>query len=133
MKKSLIYLTILFLSLLMFSSCLSDPLAFDIVESPVKMEFDGPDLAAAQLIVNVVAMELDKTDILDKDIGIVETPINGLTIKVYINEDELVEEITTDGEGKATLTTDWEKVSSVSKLEWTGTYNDTAFRIYQNF
>jgi len=111
MKKTLYYfLSALCIISITFTSCLSDPLAFDVVESPVLMEFEGPDGSAEKIEVVASVMELDKSGILDQNVGIVSTPVSGLLIKVYINEDQLVGEVTTDSSGKASFSADWSAV-----------------------
>lgn len=112
--------------------CTKSDLAFDLVESPVLIEFDGPDSSAEMFEMTATVTELDKTGILDNKVGIVSTPINGLTLSVYSEQDNLLDELTTNGQGEVILNKDWNDMGSISRLEWTGIHNGISFRIYKN-
>lgn len=131
MKINNIYL-LLSTTLLILIGCTSSDLAFDIVESPVLIEFDGPDSSAEILTVSAAVFELDKSGILDNAVGIKSTPISGLSLTVFTDEDTVLDQVTTDAQGVAVFTKPWSEMGSVSRLEWTGEHNGVAFRIYKN-
>lgn len=127
------YISLFLLTALMaLVSCTSSDLAFDIVESPVLIEFDGPDSSAEMLTVTATVYELDKSGILDNAVGITSTAVSGLSLTVYTDEDTVLDQVTTNSEGVAVFTKAWSEVGSVSRLEWTGEHNGVAFRIYKN-
>ena len=123
----------LFLIVSLISSCVSDELAFDVVESPVLALFDGPDTGEAMMTVTATFYELDKSGILDNSIGIDSIPLSDLSISVFINENTLLQELKTDANGQAIFSKAWEEVSSSSRLEWVGVHDGVPFRIYKNF
>lgn len=129
--KSILYTSILF-SLIVLSSCLSDDLAFDVVESPVLAVFE--DVSSTDMLTMTATFyELDKSGILDQAIGIDSMPISGLEISVYIEESALIGSYITDASGKVSFESSLDALGTSSRLEWVGTYNDTPFRIYKNF
>jgi len=118
----------------LLSSCTSDDLAFDIIESPVLATFEESiDSQEGMLSMTATFYELDKSGILDKNIGIDSTLISGLTIEVFINENTSVGQLTTDSNGQATLEKSLGDLGGASRLEWVGTHSGTPFRIYRNF
>ncbi len=119
---------------ILVTSCTSENLAFDVIESPVLATFEETiDSEEGILTMSATFYELDKSGILDKNIGIDSTLISGMTVEVFINENTLVGEITTDSEGKAVFAKSFSELEGASRLEWVGTYSDTPFRIYRNF
>lgn len=127
----------IFLFLLMgclLASCAKDDLAFDIIESPVLAQFEALDAGdPGMLKVKATFLDLDKTGILDNTIGIDSIPVSGLTLKIYVFESNLVGELMTDGDGSVIFEEELTNLQGAGRLEWVGTYEDTPFRIYQNF
>lgn len=118
----------------LLTSCTSDDLAFDIIESPVLATFEE-SIDSQEGILNMTATfyELDKSGILDQNIGIDSTLITGLTIEVFINENTSVGQLTTDSNGQAVFEKSLGDLGGASRLEWVGSHNSTPFRIYRNF
>ena len=119
---------------LLLTSCTSDDLAFDVIESPVLATFEESiDSQEGIITMTATFYELDKSGILDKNIGIDSTLISGLSIEVFINENTMVGSLTTDSNGQATFEKPLRDLGNASRLEWVGNYLDTPFRIYRNF
>lgn len=114
-------------------SCQENDLAFDIIESPVLATFEMLDSDDATLAVKATFFDLDKSGILDQSIGIDSTRISGLPIEVFINESTLVESFVTDSNGEVVFEEPVSDLLGTGRLEWTGTFDGTPFRIYQNF
>lgn len=120
--------------MLLLSACTSDDLAFDVIESPVLATFEESiDSEEGILTMTATFYELDKSGILDQNIGIDSTAITGLSIEVFIKEKTSVGQLTTDSNGEATLEISFSELEGASRLEWVGSYNSTPFRIYRNF
>ncbi|PHN07281.1 hypothetical protein [Flavilitoribacter nigricans] len=116
------------------ASCAKDDLAFDIIESPVLAQFEAlGDTDPGMLKVKATFLDLDKSGILDQNIGIDSLPVAGLEIKVYVFESDLVGELMTDSDGSVIFEEEITNLMGASRLEWVGVYEDTPFRIYQNF
>lgn len=119
---------------LVLSSCTSDDLAFEIIESPVLALFEeNMDDTTGSIAMTATFYELDKSGILDKNIGIDSTLISGLTLDIFINETTKVGSVTTGSDGIAVFEKSVEALGGASRLEWVGTHNNVPFRIYQNF
>ncbi len=119
---------------MLVTSCTSENLAFDVIESPVLATFEETiDSQEGILTMSATFYELDKSGILDKNIGIDSTLISGMTVEVFINENTLIGELTTDSEGKVVLEKPLSELDGASRLEWVGSYSSTPFRIYRNF
>ena len=122
------------LSACLLASCSKDELAFDIIESPVLAQFEKmSDAAPGMLKVKATFYDLDKSGILDHTIGIDSIPVVGLTIKVFVFESSLVSELTTGSDGSVIFEKDITALQGAGRLEWVGTYEETPFRIYQNY
>lgn len=118
----------------LLAACSKDDLAFDIIESPVLAEFESLDDAGAGMLkIKANFYDLDKSGILDNTIGIDSLPVTGLAVKVYVFESTLVGEYTTDGSGEIIFEEEFSSLQGASRLEWVGSFEDTPFRIYQNF
>lgn len=118
----------------LLSSCTSDDLAFEVIESPVLATFEESiDSQEGILTMTATFYELDKSGILDQTIGIDSTLIVGMPVSVFINENTLVGEFTTGSDGKVLLEKSFGDLNGASRLEWVGNYNATPFRIYRNF
>lgn len=116
------------------ASCAKDDLAFDIIESPVLAQFETlNDAEPGMLKMKATFFDLDKSGILDHTIGIDSLPVAGLEIKVYVYESDLVSELMTDSDGSVIFEEEISNLNGASRLEWVGTYEETPFRIYQNF
>jgi len=119
---------------ILLSSCTSDDLAFDVIESPVLATFEeSVDSQEGILSMTATFYELDKSGILDKNIGIDSTLISGLSIEIFVNEKTSVGQVTTGSDGKAVFEKSFGDLGGASRLEWVGTHNGTPFRIYRNF
>ncbi len=114
-------------------SCQEDDLAFEVIESPVLALFETLESDETTLSVEATFYELDKSGILDYNIGIDSTLISGLPIEVFINETQLIGSFVTDGNGAVIFEAPKSELIGAFRLEWTGTHDDTPFRIYQNF
>lgn len=134
--KYLSYITKPILCLLIaisFISCEEEELAFEVVASPVLATFETTVPATAgNVSVTATFYELDKSGILDKNIGIDSMPINGLAVDVFVNEATLVGNLVTDSEGKAVFETAPSDLQGTTRLEWVGEYSGQSFRIYKN-
>ena len=118
--------------MLFASSCTSDELAFDVVESPVLALFDGPTTTDEMMSITATFYELDKSGILDQNIGIDSTLISNLAIRIFTDDKVMLDELTTDAKGQIEFTRALSEIGSTSRLEWAGNYNDIAFRVYKN-
>ncbi|GGZ14585.1 hypothetical protein GCM10007049_03090 [Echinicola pacifica] len=122
----------------MFSCEDAIELATPNVASPVLVVVAGSTFPMDSPVeVSAKFLELDKTGILDHTVGIDSIPVSDLQIMVYINQTDEVSSIMTDGEGIADLTVSWADLGLSSpgsgdqvKLEFTGTYQNIAFRKY---
>lgn len=117
---------------ILLPSCTSDDLAFDVIESPVLAVFEE-DIDGGMLRMTATFYELDKSGILDQNIGIDSTVVSDLPVEIFINENNQVGSVTTDDSGQAIFETAVEDLQGASRLEWVGNYNNTPFRIYRNF
>ena len=131
MKKLPIFSLLLLISTL-FTACIEEKLAFDVIESPVLAVFDEMPADEGAIKLKATFYELDKTGILDKDIGIDSTLLSGLEISIYINENQLIESMSTDANGTVILEKTLDDIFNASRLEYVGIHNDIPFRIYKN-
>ena len=118
---------------LIFTSCLKDDLAFDVVESPVLAVFEDMGAGTDNLTVKATFYDLDKSGILDHTIGIDSIPVANMEISVFILSNQLVETLTTDASGEVVFDVPWTELAGSSRLEWVGQYDDIDFRIFHNF
>ncbi len=125
-------IALLFCSILM-ASCLEEDLAFDVIESPVLAIFGDASISNDMLSMTGTFYELNKSGILDHTVGIDSTLLSGLSVAVYVNSDELVQQLTTGADGTAVLTTDIADLNGASTLEWVGEYNGVPFRLLERF
>ena len=109
---------------------------FDIVASPVLATFDGQSFKPTEPVtVMATFYELDKSGILDQNVGIDSTIISGLDITVFINESTKVGDFVTDVDGLIRFEKSWDDIGGarpVVRLEWVGEFNNTSFRIFHN-
>ena len=124
----------IFIVSIFLSSCTSDDLAFEVIESPVLAIFEETiDTDNDLLSMTATFYELDKSGILDKNIGIDSTLITGMAVEIFINESSLVGSLTTDSNGQAVFEKPLGDLAGTSRLEWVGNHQSTPFRIYRNF
>ncbi|MCG8318121.1 MAG: hypothetical protein MI921_01350 [Cytophagales bacterium] len=109
---------------------------FDILASPVLATFEGQNFKATESVaVTATFYELDKSGILDHNIGIDSMAISGLDIRVFINGSTKIGDFVTDAEGQIQFEKSWDDIGgagSVVRLEWVGEYSETSFRIFHN-
>lgn len=118
---------------LVFTSCLKDDLAFDVIESPVLAVFEDMTGGTDNLTVKATFYDLDKSGILDNSIGIDSIPVSNLEISVFILSNQLVETLTTDANGAVVFDAPLTDLAGSSRLEWVGKHDDIDFRIFHNF
>ena len=122
-----------FLLLFMLTACLDDELAFTVEASPVKADIVKVDSTADGMVAYVGTFtELDKDGILDVNVGIIATPVPGLELDVYSQTQVLLETVVTDASGQTTFSVPADRLDGVTRLEWSGTFNGSAFRILTN-
>ncbi|MEM9676408.1 MAG: hypothetical protein AAF992_27700, partial [Bacteroidota bacterium] len=127
MKKIYSLILSAFLSLTLFSSCEEESdMAFDRVTSPVLLETSVLSSDGTIDEIQATFYELDKTGILDQNVGIDSIPVSNLAIEVFSGS-TLVGNFTTDGSG--TFVVQQDQAQFPGKLEYVGTYNEIAFRI----
>jgi len=127
-------LTIVFFIAILFSACISEDLAFEVIESPVLATFEeSVDTQEGILSMTATFYELDKSGILDQNIGIDSTLVTGLSLQIFVDESALVDEVMTDSQGKAVFEKSLNDLNGSRRIEWVGTHANTAFRIYRNF
>ena len=102
------------------------------IESPVLAVF-SEETDAGMLRMTATFYELDKSGILDKNVGIDSTVVSGLSLELFINEDTPVGTLTTDANGKAVFEKATSDLLGANRIEWVGNHNNTPFRIYRNF
>ncbi|WKN30605.1 hypothetical protein PZB74_16705 [Porifericola rhodea] len=111
------------LAILLLAACEEESdMAFDRVESPVFLQYDSvaPDQVQATFF------DLDKSGILDEQVGIQYLPIEGMEIEVS-HDGNLLGTYTTNAEGSIIV-----QYSSEFPHEFAGSYDETAFRIFKN-
>lgn len=140
MKKIINKLAILALVLSVISCIEAEDLATPNVAAPVLVVLEGNEFdAAADVTVAGSFYELDKSGILDRNVGIDSIPVSGLEITVFIDQTNEIGTMTTDSQGKILFENPWTSLGlsepssgSQIRLEFAGTYNDIAFRKYHN-
>ena len=132
---------IAFVALAYLSSCVEGvELATPNVASPVLVMLQGNVFdASAPVSIQGQFYELDKTGILDQNVGIDSIPVSGLQIKVFINQTEEIGSVTTDNSGKIIFQQPWTSLGVPNptsgrqiRLEFAGTHKNVAFRQYHN-
>ena len=119
---------------ILLAACSKDDLAFDIIESPVLVLFESQgDAQPGMLKIKATFYDLDKSGILDHTVGIDSIPVANLPVKIFVFENELVGEVTTDAQGSVIFEKDLTALQGAGRLEWTGSYDDIPFRVYQNY
>jgi hypothetical protein len=161
-NKAKHYLLLLLACTVLLTSCLEEEDPFvDRVASPVLMVFEGvtgylasggltsvPSRSltvtsatyATPVTLSVRIFELDKSGILDNTIGIDSIPVVGLAIKFTKRDGTVLDNLTTESNGRITTTKTWAELgvptfasaaSTVTiPLSWTGSYNGQSFTRY---
>lgn len=140
MKKIINKLAILGVVIGVFSCVEAEDLATPNVAAPVLVVLEGNEFdAATGVAVAGSFYELDKSGILDRNIGIDSIPVSGLEITVFIDQTNEIGTLTTDSQGKILFENPWNSLGlsepssgSQIRLEFAGTYNDIAFRKFHN-
>lgn len=119
---------------LAFAGCQeADDLAIDRVAAPLVSTFVTTYNAdSTALIVQATFYELDKSGILDQQVGIDSIPVPELAIAVYTNETTQLSTLTTNTAGEVVFEQELAELEGISVLEWAGTYRQTPFRIRQS-
>lgn len=134
MNTKHIFSFFLALMVALLAGCNEGELAFDVIESPVLAVFEDVDTGTPGVVaVSATFYELDKSGILDKNIGIDSIPLTSLNLSVFVNESTLIEDVSTDGLGKVYFEKSVTELGGASRLEWVGEYKQVPFRIYKNF
>jgi len=118
--------------LLTLTSCLEEKLAFTVEASPVLGLIEAAPAAEGMIAYVGTFYELDKSGILDNNIGIDSIPVAGLELKVETQRRDALQTIVTGADGTATFTMEADDLQDVTRLEWTGTFEGKAFRILKN-
>ena len=118
--------------LLVFTSCVNEELAFTVEASPVLGLIEPATSTDGMLSYTGTFYELDKSGILDNNIGIDSIPVSGLELSISSQTREVLQTVMTDGEGRATFTVAADELTGVTRLEWAGTHNGLAFRILKS-
>jgi hypothetical protein len=155
-----------FMTVVILSSCNEDDPFVDRVEAPVLLDFDEVTgyLASGGLtsvpsvtktvtasnyispvVLSLTVYELDKRGILDHTVGIDSIPVSGLKMIFSKRDGTVPIELTSDNEGRVTVTTSWEAlgvtdVQAIATsqpartitigLTWTGEYKGQSFARY---
>ncbi len=123
--------------LLLAQACVeTDDLVTPNVASPVLILLEGTSFSATSSVsVNSKTFELDKTNILDHNLGIDSIPVANLALDVFVANTTKVASLTTNAEGSADLVVSWADLGVAAptsgtqvRLEFAGTYKDVAFR-----
>lgn len=123
----------LFFAVFLLSACLEERLAFTVEAAPVRADIVRLDDApAGSIAYSATFAELDKSGILDQNVGVVATPIAGLTIRILAQDQSELATLVTDGEGRVRFEAAVDDLAGVRRLEWTGTYADRPFRVLRD-
>lgn len=128
-----------FLLILSLQACVeSEDLVTPNVASPVLILLQGTAFSPSSAVsVSSKTFELDKTHILDHNLGIDSIPVANLALDVYVANTRKVASLTTDTGGIADLVISWAdlgvddpKSGTQVRLEFAGTHKSVAFRKY---
>ncbi len=114
------------------TGCIKEDLPFEVVESPVLAMFAADRTAPGDLVrLTATFLQLDKSGILDKNKGIDSLPVANLSIAVYVLENQLIGNYTTDAKGNIQFDKPKADLKGATRLEWVGTHKNVPFRIYR--
>ncbi len=136
MKKISFYKKCLILPLMVlwFGCEEVDDLAIHRVAAPLLVEIQSIDNGQTDVLTLQASFyELDKSGILDEQVGIDSIAVADLAIEVYVNGSTLVGNYTTDSNGQIMLEKTAAELSSSGVLEWVGTYQEVPFRKSYNY
>ncbi|MEK6478888.1 hypothetical protein WJR50_15185 [Catalinimonas sp. 4WD22] len=122
MKKIFHICIALSLTILLLSACEEESdMAFDRVAAPVTLQYDSiaPNQAQATFF------ELDKSGILDQNVGIIYNPVSNLEVEV-IQAGSVLGTFTTGSDGTIVI-----PFSGALPNEFAGMYDGVAFRIFK--
>ncbi|WP_236021428.1 hypothetical protein [Algoriphagus oliviformis] len=137
LKKTSLFLALALM--LLTQACVeTDDLVTPNVAAPVLILLEGTTFSATSSVsVNSKTFELDKTNILDHNLGIDSIPVANLALDVYVASTRKVASLTTNAEGSANLLISWAdlgveapKSGTQVRLEFAGTHKSIAFRKY---
>ncbi|GEO06232.1 hypothetical protein AAE02nite_38960 [Adhaeribacter aerolatus] len=133
------YISKLFLSLvgsafLLMSCEKEDAMVVDRVVSPVLVTVAGSSFTAAEPVnLSATIYELNKSGLLNHEVGIDSIPLSNLAIKVKLNATTLAD-LTTDQAGKIILFKTWSelglaapKAGNTVNIEFSGSHKGQAF------
>jgi hypothetical protein len=122
MKNTFKTLLCLSLVILLLSACKEETdLILERVEAPVLLEYTAVSTDEAR----ATFFDLDKSGILDQNVGIVYNPISGLEVEV-IQDGNSLGVFTTGSDGSFVLPT-----TDGTPGEFAGSYDGIAFRLFQ--
>jgi hypothetical protein len=124
--NNILLLAIVFLSL---TSCLEEKLAFTVEAAPVLGLIEAAPAAEGMVAYVGTFYALDKSGILDNNVGIDSIPVSGLELKVETQGRDALQTVITGADGSATFTIETTALEDVTRLEWAGTFEGKAFRI----
>lgn len=121
--KNILKITLaLSLTIMLMSSCKEETdIVLERVEAPVFMEYT----AVSETEATATFYDLDKTGILDQNVGIVYNPISSLTVEVLMDGSSLGT-FTTGSDGSFTV-----PITDGIPEEFAGNYDGIAFRIFK--
>ena len=121
--KNILKITLaLSLTIMLMSSCKEETdIVLERVEAPVFMEYT----AVSETEATATFYDLDKTGILDQNVGIVYNPISSLTVEVLMDGSSLGT-FTTGSDGSFAI-----PIADGVPEEFAGNYDGIAFRIFK--
>lgn len=146
MKQILTYSLIL-IAAVSITSCKVDdpfvdrvvaPVLVDIVGAPFGAPLSGdPTVSypvAGRVVLTARLLELDKSGILDKNIGIDSIPVANIPMKITLRSGASLGEATSNAQGVVSLEKSWAElgvpsptVGTTVRISWSGTYKGIAF------
>ena len=146
MKKTLTYSLVLLLAA-SFASCKVDDPFVDRVVAPVLVDIVGASFgapiaseptvsypASGTVMLTARLLELDKSGILDKNIGIDSIPVANIPMNITLRSGGSLGEVTSNAQGVVSLEKTWTdlgvpspKAGTVVKISWSGSYKGIAF------
>lgn len=108
-------------------------------ESPVLITIDSKSFDDESDIVMLDASfyELDKSGILDQDVGIDSIEVSGLEVDIFVRDTEHIETLTTNDEGQISFENSLDELGYSEEgevvLELAGTHNEVDFRHIESF